>query len=54
MNSCVVGTVLTLERVRALLRRPVVFDGRTPREPDRMRRVGLEHYWTGPEPVLPG
>src|SRR5207245_973118 len=32
---------LNLERVRALMRRPVVFDGRNVWEPERMRRPGV-------------
>src|SRR5262249_57863050 len=31
---------LNLERVRALMRRPVVFDGRNGLEPDPMQRLG--------------
>ncbi len=45
---------LNLERVRALLRRPVVFDGRNVWEPERMRRVGFEYYSIGRRPILPG
>jgi UDPglucose 6-dehydrogenase len=45
---------LNLERVRALLRRPVVFDGRNVWEPERMRRIGFEYYSIGRRPILPG
>ena len=45
---------LNLERVRALMRRPVVFDGRNLWEPERMRRLGFEYYSIGRRPVLPG
>jgi UDPglucose 6-dehydrogenase len=45
---------LNLERVRALMRRPVVFDGRNVWEPERMRRVGFEYHSIGRKPVLPG
>jgi UDPglucose 6-dehydrogenase len=44
---------LNLERVRGLMRRPVVFDGRNIWEPDRMRRLGFEYYSIGRKPVLP-
>jgi UDPglucose 6-dehydrogenase len=44
---------LNLERVRALMRRPVVFDGRNIWEPERMRRLGFEYYSVGRKPVLP-
>ncbi|HEY7650476.1 MAG TPA: UDP-glucose/GDP-mannose dehydrogenase family protein [Methylomirabilota bacterium] len=44
---------LNLERVRALMRRPVVFDGRNIWEPERMRRMGFEYYSVGRKPVLP-
>ena len=44
---------LDLERLRGLLRRPVVFDGRNLWEPERMRRLGFEHYSIGRRPVSP-
>jgi UDPglucose 6-dehydrogenase len=44
---------LNLERVRALLRRPVIFDGRNVWEPERMRRLGFEYYSIGRRPVVP-
>ncbi len=44
---------LNLERVRALMRRPVVFDGRNVWEPERMRRLGFEYHSVGRKPVLP-
>ncbi|MGH7323631.1 MAG: UDP-glucose dehydrogenase family protein [Candidatus Rokuibacteriota bacterium] len=44
---------LNLERVRALMRRPVVFDGRNVWESERMRRLGFEYYSIGRKPVLP-
>jgi UDPglucose 6-dehydrogenase len=44
---------LNLERVRGLMRRPVVFDGRNIWEPERMRRLGFEYYSVGRKPVLP-
>jgi len=44
---------LNLERVRGLMRRPVVFDGRNLWEPERMRRLGFEYYSVGRKPVLP-
>jgi UDPglucose 6-dehydrogenase len=45
---------LNLERVRALMRRPVVFDGRNVWEPERMRRLGFEYHSIGRKSVLPG
>src|SRR5215510_14825135 len=44
---------LNLERVRALMRRPVVFDGRNAWEPERMRRLGFEYHSIGRRSVLP-
>jgi UDPglucose 6-dehydrogenase len=44
---------LNLERLRGLLRRPVIFDGRNLWEPERMRRLGFEYYSIGRRPVLP-
>ncbi len=45
---------LNLDRLRRLLRRPVIFDGRNLYEPDRMRRLGFEYHSIGRKPVLPG
>ncbi len=45
--------LLDLERLRALMRRPVVFDGRNLWEPERMRRLGFEYHSIGRRPVLP-
>ena len=44
---------LNLERLRGLMRRPVIFDGRNLYEPERMRRLGFEYYSIGRKPVLP-
>jgi UDPglucose 6-dehydrogenase len=44
---------LNLERVRGLMRRPVIFDGRNVWEPERMRRLGFEYHSVGRKPVLP-
>jgi UDPglucose 6-dehydrogenase len=44
---------LNLERLRRLLRRPMIFDGRNLYEPDRMRRLGFEYYSIGRKPVVP-
>ena len=43
---------LNLERLRQLLRRPVVFDGRNLWEPERMRRLGFEYHTIGRRPVV--
>ena len=45
--------LLNLERLRAVMRRPVVIDGRNLWEPERMRRLGFEYYSVGRRPVLP-
>jgi UDPglucose 6-dehydrogenase len=45
---------LNLERVRQVMRRPVIFDGRNLWEPERMRRLGFEYHGIGRKPVLPG
>ena len=44
---------LNLERLRGLMRRPVVVDGRNLWQPERMRRLGFEYYSIGRKPVLP-
>jgi UDPglucose 6-dehydrogenase len=44
---------INLERIRALMRRPVIFDGRNVWEPERMRRVGFEYHSIGRRPVSP-
>ena len=44
---------LNLERLRAVLRCPVIFDGRNLWEPERMRRLGFEYHSIGRKPVLP-
>ena len=45
--------LLNLERLRGLLRRPLVFDGRNIYEPERMRRLGFEYHSIGRRPVFP-
>jgi len=45
---------LNLERLRAVMRRPIVFDGRNLWEPERMRRLGFEYHSIGRKSVLPG
>ncbi len=44
---------LNLERLRGLLRRPLLFDGRNLYEPERMRRLGFEYYSIGRKSVVP-
>ncbi len=44
---------LNLERLRSVMRRPAVFDGRNLWEPERMRRLGFEYHSVGRKPVLP-
>jgi len=43
---------LNLERLRSVMRRPLVFDGRNVWEPERMRRLGFEYHSIGRKPVL--
>src|SRR5881392_222973 len=45
--------LLNLERLRAVMRRPIVYDGRNLWEPERMRRLGFEYHSIGRKPVLP-
>lgn len=45
--------LLDLERLRSVMRRRVVFDGRNLWEPERMRRLGFEYHSVGRKPVLP-
>src|SRR5213594_3889384 len=42
---------LNLERLRTVMRRPVVFDGRNLWEAERMRRLGFEYHSIGRPPV---
>ena len=44
---------LNLDRLRAVMRRPAVFDGRNIWEPERMRRLGFEYHSIGRKPVIP-
>ena len=44
---------INLERLREIMRRPVVVDGRNLWSPERMRRLGFEYYSVGRKPVLP-
>src|SRR2546427_4005777 len=44
---------LNLERLRSVMRRPLVFDGRNVWEPERMRRLGFEYHSIGRKPILP-
>jgi UDPglucose 6-dehydrogenase len=44
--------LINLERLRSVMRRPVVFDGRNLWEPERMRRLGIEYHSIGRKPVL--
>src|SRR6184192_2544391 len=43
---------LNLERLRTVMRRPLVFDGRNVWEAERMRRLSFEYYSIGRKPVL--
>jgi UDPglucose 6-dehydrogenase len=44
---------LNLERLRSVMRRPVIFDGRNLWEPERMRRLGFAYHSIGRRPVAP-
>jgi UDPglucose 6-dehydrogenase len=46
--------LLNLERLRGVMRRPLVFDGRNIYEPERMKRLGFEYHSVGRKPVYPG
>jgi UDPglucose 6-dehydrogenase len=45
--------LLNLERLRGLMRRPLIFDGRNIYEPERMKRLGFEYHSIGRRPVYP-
>ena len=45
--------LLNLERLRGLMRRPLVFDGRNIYEPERMRRLGFEYHSIGRKAAYP-
>jgi len=45
--------LLNLDRLRSVMRRPAVFDGRNLWEPERMRRLGFEYHSIGRKPALP-
>jgi UDPglucose 6-dehydrogenase len=45
--------LLNLERLRQVMRRPLVFDGRNIYEPERMRRLGFEYHSIGRKPIFP-
>jgi UDPglucose 6-dehydrogenase len=42
---------MNLERLKSVMRRPVIFDGRNIWEPERMRRLGFEYHSIGRKPV---
>jgi len=44
---------LNLERLRTIMRRPLIFDGRNLWEPERMRRLGFEYISIGRRMVHP-
>jgi UDPglucose 6-dehydrogenase len=44
---------LNLERLRSVMREPVIFDGRNLWEPERMRRLGFAYHSIGRRPVPP-
>jgi UDPglucose 6-dehydrogenase len=44
---------LNLERLRSVMRQPVVFDGRNVWEPERMRRLGFAYHSIGRRPAHP-
>ncbi|MBM3217513.1 MAG: UDP-glucose/GDP-mannose dehydrogenase family protein [Candidatus Rokubacteria bacterium] len=44
---------LNLERLRSVMRQPVVFDGRNIWEPERMRRLGFAYHSIGRRPAHP-
>jgi UDPglucose 6-dehydrogenase len=44
---------LNLERLRSVMREPIIFDGRNLWEPERMRRLGFAYHSIGRRPVPP-
>ena len=46
--------LLNLERLRQVMRRPLIFDGRNIYEPERLRKLGFEYHSIGRRPVYPG
>jgi len=44
---------LNLERLRSVMRSPIIFDGRNLWEPERMRRLGFAYHSIGRRPVHP-
>ena len=44
---------LDLERLRSVMRRPVIFDGRNMWEPERMRRLGFSYHSIGRRAIRP-
>jgi UDPglucose 6-dehydrogenase len=44
---------LNLERLRSVMRTPIIFDGRNLWEPERMRRLGFAYHSIGRQPVPP-
>jgi UDPglucose 6-dehydrogenase len=45
---------MNMERVKQLMRRPIIFDGRNIYEPERIRRLGFSYHSIGRRPVIPG
>jgi len=46
--------LLNLERLKQVLRRPLIFDGRNIYEPERLRKLGFEYHSIGRRPIYPG
>ncbi len=46
--------LLNLERLKQVMRRPLIFDGRNIYEPERLRKLGFEYHSIGRRPVFPG
>jgi UDPglucose 6-dehydrogenase len=44
---------LNLERLRSVMRQPIIFDGRNLWEPERMRRLGFTYHSIGRRPAYP-
>ena len=44
---------LNLERLRSVMRQPLIFDGRNVWDPERMRRLGFSYYSIGRRPAHP-
>jgi UDPglucose 6-dehydrogenase len=45
--------LLNLERIKRIMKRPLIFDGRNIYEPNKMVELGFEYWSVGRKPVIP-